>query len=76
MSGRIHKVRPGLKAIEAVRAYVQKYPFTREFFDPGQDLDLENFGNRFRVRLYRFDPSLVYYLDNQIRFGFREAIQL
>ncbi len=76
MSGRIHKVKPGLKAIKALRAYVDKYPFTREFFDPGQDLDLESFGKRFRVRLYRFDPALVYYLDNRIRFGFREAIQL
>ncbi len=76
MSGRIHKVNPGLSALKAVRAYVGKYPFTREFFDPAQDLDLESFGKRFRVRLYRLDPELIYYLDNRIRFGFREAIHL
>lgn len=76
MSGRIRKVRPGPKAFGAVRAYVAKYPFTREFFDPREDLDLETFAKRFRVRFYRFEPQLVYYLDNKIRFGFREAVQL
>jgi uncharacterized protein len=76
MSGSIRKVKPGITAIKAVRAYVDKYPFTREFFDPGQDLDLENFGNKFRVRLYRFDPHFVYYLDNRIKFGFRDTIEL
>lgn len=76
MSGRIKKVRPGLKAVQAVRAYVEKYPFVNEFFDPGQELDLKNFGKRFRVRFYRFQPTLVYYVDNSIRFGFREAIVL
>jgi uncharacterized protein YhbP (UPF0306 family) len=76
MAGRIKKAGPGLKALRAVRAYIGKYPFTREFFDPGQELDLESFGERFRVRFYRFQPELVYYMDNKIRFGFREAIQL
>ncbi len=76
MSGRIHKVGPGLRAVRAVRAYTEKYPFTREFFDPAQDLDLEGFAKRFRVRFYRFDPELVYYLDNKIEFGFREEVGL
>ncbi len=76
VAGRIKKAGPGLKALQAVRAYIGKYPFTREFFDPGQKLDLESFGERFRVRFYRFQPELVYYMDNKIRFGFREAIQL
>jgi uncharacterized protein len=76
MSGSIRRVRPGLKALNAVRAYVDKYPFTKEFFDPGLELDLAGFGRRFRVRLYRFDPALVYYLDNGIRFGFREIVEL
>lgn len=76
MSGRVLKARPGLGAVKAVRAYVNRYPFTREFFDPGQELDLEGFGKRFRVRFYRFEPDLVYYMDNRIRFGFREAVRL
>jgi uncharacterized protein YhbP (UPF0306 family) len=76
MSGKIVKITPGLKAVKALRAYVEKYPFTKDFFDPGQELDLKNFGKRFRVRFYRFDPTLVYYLDNKIKFGFREPIEL
>jgi len=76
MSGRIQKVGPGLRAVQALRVYMEKYPFTREFFEPGLELDLENFVKRFRVRLYRFDPKQVFYLDNKIRFGFREAVQL
>lgn len=76
MSGHIKIVKPGLTAIQAVRAYIDKFPFTREFFKPGQALDLESFRKQFRVRLYRLVPRLVYYLDNQIRFGFREEITL
>ena len=76
MAGRIEKAGLGLQAVRAVAAYIEKYPFTREFFKPGQSLDLEGFGKRFGVRLYRFKPELVYYLDNKISFGFREAIQL
>lgn len=76
VSGRVKLVRPGLTAIQAVRAYIKKFPFTKEFFEPGKALDLESFAERFRVRLYRLDPQLVYYLDNEIRFGFREEIDL
>jgi uncharacterized protein YhbP (UPF0306 family) len=74
MSGRIQSVAPGLTAVQAVRAYIAKFPFTKEFFKPGQALDLEGFAKQFRVRLYRLDPEQVFYLDNRIRFGFRETI--
>ena len=68
MSGSIKKAGLGLTAMGALRAYNSKYPFTKEFFEPGQALDLENFEKRFKVRFYRFDPILVYYLDNEIKF--------
>jgi uncharacterized protein YhbP (UPF0306 family) len=76
MSGRIETVRVGLEAIEVIRAYLKKFPFTKDFFDAGQPLDLDAFVKRFHVRLYRFKPTLVYYLDNGIRFGFREEVNL
>lgn len=76
MSGLIGIVNPGLTGVQAVRAYIKKFPFTKEFFKPGQALDLENFGKRFNVRFYRFVPELVYYLDNRIKFGFREEVRL
>jgi uncharacterized protein len=76
MSGEIQSVGPGLDAVGAIRDYVKKFPFVREFFKPGDVLDLAGFSARFRVRLYRFRPTIVYYLDNRIRFGFRERVSL
>jgi len=76
MSGSVENISPGLEAIEAVRAYLKKFAFTKEFFSPGQALDLSAFTSRFRVKLYRFKPSLIYYMDNSIRFGFREKVCL
>jgi uncharacterized protein YhbP (UPF0306 family) len=76
MSGSIEGVSPGLDAIQAIRAYIRKFPFTKEFFKPRATLDLVSFGERFKVRLYRFDPQLIYYLDNEIRFGFRQEVIL
>ena len=76
MSGSIESISPDLEAIEVVRAYLKKFPFTKDFFSPGQTLDLSSFISRFRVKLYRFSPSLIYYTDNSIRFGFREKITI
>jgi uncharacterized protein YhbP (UPF0306 family) len=76
MSGEIQSIGPGLDAVGAMRDYVRKFPFVREFFEPGDVLDLAGFSARFRVRLYRFRPTIVYYLDNRIKFGFRERVGL
>jgi hypothetical protein len=76
MTGEITQVSPGWEALKAVRAYLQKFPFTEEFFDRHQELDLEAFAKRFRVRLYRFQPTILYYMDNRIRFSFREKVPL
>lgn len=75
-SGIISLVPPGLESIQSLRAYLKKYPFTKEFFDSNQELNLSAIMNRFKVRLYRFQPSVLYYLDNHIRFGFRERVEL
>lgn len=76
MSGSIHTVTKGLEAIQALRAYLKRYPFTRELFRNKASMDLESFWESFGVKLYRFNPSLVYYLDNRIRFAFREEVRL
>ena len=67
-------VRPGITAVQALRAYIKKFPFTSGFFEDGQSLDLAAFSKRFRVKLYCFAPQQVFYLDNSIRFGFRTEI--
>ena len=76
MTGEIRAVKPGLEAIQILRAYLKKYPFTTEFFKENAPLDLDTFAKRFGVKLYGFVPTLVYYLDNQIRFAFREEVTL
>jgi uncharacterized protein YhbP (UPF0306 family) len=76
MSGRVKTISAGLEAIEVVRAYLKKFTFTKDFFSPGQDLDLTAFAKRFRVKLYSFRPTLIYYMDNGIRFGFREKVTI
>ena len=76
MSGNIKKAGLGLTAMGALRAYNSKYAFTKEFFEGQQDLDVDAFVKRFKVRFYRFRPAQMYYLDNSIRFSFREALSL
>lgn len=75
MVGGIKPVRPGITAVQALRAYIKKYPFTNEFFENNQPLDLDGFSKRFRVKMYRFEPQQIYYTDNSIRFGFRTEIR-
>jgi len=76
MAGCIRQIPTGLEAIRVLRAYLTRFPFTKEFFDTGVPLTLEAFAKRFKVRLYKFEPDLIYYLDNQIRFGFRQQITI
>jgi uncharacterized protein YhbP (UPF0306 family) len=76
MSGVVSTVSAGLEALRALRAYLKKYPFTKEFFDTGDKPSFDAMLKKFRVKLYRFQPRLIYYLDNQIRFGFRESLTL
>jgi len=76
MTGTVRAVKPGLEAVQVLRAYLKKYPFTTEFFKDNNPLDFDTFTERFGVKLYGFIPSLVYYLDNQIRFAFREEVTL
>ena len=74
MTGSIRPVAGGLEAFQALREYLKKFPFTKEFFKKNTSMDPESFWERFGVKLYRFHPSLVYYLDNRIRFAFREEV--
>jgi uncharacterized protein YhbP (UPF0306 family) len=76
MSGCIHAVKPSFEAIHIIQAYIEKFPFTKNFFESKEKVSLENIAKKFRARLYRFYPCLVLYLDNQIQFGFRSEINI
>ena len=76
MTGRIGSLSMGLESAEAIGVYLKKFQFTKDFFSSGTPLNLDAFTTRFRVKLYKFNPTLVYYLDNSLRFGFRERVRL
>ena len=76
MTGGIRRQAPSLAAAQVVKRYVGKFAFTKEFFKPGQAIDLDLLHRRFKVHLYRFQPEKAYYLDNSIRFGFRRRVSL
>ena len=76
MNGCIQAVTAGLEAIQVLRAYLKKYPFTKDFFKENTALDLKTLTARFGVKLYKFMPTLVYYLDNRIRFAFRVEVKI
>ena len=76
MSGSLNMVSGKLEAVETIGKYLKKFGFTQDFFSKDQTMDLDAFAKRFHVRLYKFKPTLIYYLDNSIRFGFREAIDI
>ena len=76
MSGRIQPVEGKLESFQVLRVYLKRFPFTKDFFKKNTSMDLESFWDRFGVKLYRFKPSIVYYLDNRIRFAFREEVTL
>ena len=76
MTGCIETLSMGLESAEVIRVYLKKFQFTKELFTSGAALNLDAFTSRFRVKLYKFKSALVYYLDNSIRFGFRERVML
>ncbi len=76
MTGRIEALSVGLEAADVIKRYLERFQFTKEFFSSGIPLNLDAFTQRFRVKLYAFRPTLTYYLDNSIRFGFRERVFL
>jgi len=76
MSGSIDMVSRKLEVVETIGKYLKKFDFTQDFFSKDQALDMDAFAKRFNVRLYKFKPALIYYLDNSIRFGFREEVDI
>ncbi len=76
MIGRIRALSMGVESAEVIMVYLKKFQFTKELFSSGIPLNLDAFTSRFKVKLYKFNPTLIYYLDNSFRFGFRERVML
>jgi uncharacterized protein YhbP (UPF0306 family) len=75
MSGKIEAVSPGTGAVNAFRAYVDKFPLIRSFISDPASFNLEGIFSLFQARLYCFVPELLVYMDNTIHFGFKKEIQ-
>ena len=76
MTGCIETLSMGFESAEVIRIYLKKFQFTKALFSSGAALNLDAFTTRFRVKLYKLKPTLIYYLDNSLRFGFREKVML
>ncbi len=76
MAGAIKALATGPRAAAVIRLYMKRFRFVKELLGQGASWDLAAFKARFKVALYGFYPELVYYLDNRIKFGFRQAIDL
>ncbi len=75
MAGTIEEVSSEDIAYSAFKEYKRKFPLLKELFQRSGSLTLNVLIRAFSVRLYRFRPQLIYYLDNSIEFGFRERIE-
>jgi uncharacterized protein YhbP (UPF0306 family) len=74
MRGAIERVHAVGLSVKVIAAYLQRFPFTRDFFPDHSTLDLDDFFSRFKARLYTFTPTNVHYTDNRFGFGSRQSI--
>ncbi len=76
MTGTVERIRSVALSLKAVASYLKRFPFTREFFPDDPAPDLNAFFSRFKARLYAFEPTDIFYLDNRFGFGTRQWMDL
>jgi len=76
MTGQVDRIGPGATAAAVIGAYLKKFPFVRDMAPSSGMPDMAFFAGKFRSHLYGLSPETVVYMDNSIRFGFRETISL
>ncbi len=57
MDGRVERVSKNIEAVSVIAKYLNKFRFTKQFFDQKQSFTMETFSERFRVGLYKFEPG-------------------
>lgn len=77
MEGVIEEGGMSLSAASAYALYISRFSFIKEMGKTplAQAASLEALEASFKTVWYKFIPSTVYYLDNSIRFGYRERVQ-
>lgn len=75
MNGSIDRISEPALSLKVIRAYLKRFPFTRDFFPAIWKPDPKTFFARFKVKLFAFMPTEVYYVDNRYGFGNRQKIE-
>jgi len=77
LEGRAEEVTNPLEIMRALGAYLDKYPFVRQFLSPSKLLEgVQIAGKTFDIRLWRLRPERLYYLDNARGFSNRQELPL
>ena len=76
MNGKIITVENSFEIIKVMKRYLEKFSSVKEFLKADNVSSIKNFITDFNVKLYKFHPKIVFYLDNSIKFGFREKVSL
>jgi len=71
MQGRIEKVNRKVESSLKALEYVKKFQIECD-----QNRITEFFSKAYNASLYKFVPESVFYMDNSIRFGFRQSVSL
>ena len=77
LEGRAAVLDGKIELLRALHAYLDKYPFVRNFLSPEKLLQgVQIAGKALDVRLWRLRPERLYYLDNARGFSAREELAL
>lgn len=81
MEGIIEEGGFDMASTSAYALYISRFTFIREMVKMPMSpmspmMSLAALEASFKVAWYKFKPSKIYYLDNSIRFGYREAVEL
>lgn len=75
MEGKTDRIRNPALSLRVISAYLKRFPFTRDFFPAVRRPDPKTFFDRFKVNLFAFMPTEVFYVDNRYGFGNRQKIE-
>lgn len=76
MSGRIFQLTKPVEKIAAIARFITKFPFARPFLQSGDDEPTSPPKVGDKVRLYRFVPNEVFYVNNRFGFGKRFKVDI
>lgn len=74
MSGTVSASGIGKQSASAFNRYLKKFDFIGEIKKSAAVRDIAYVESAFKVKFYKFIPETIDYLDNTVKFGFKERI--